>query len=411
MGVGARVPRELAGGSPAIIRRVRGLIVTIRILLVRGPFAVARFLPIRARVVLATAHSPRLAGNLSVIHDDLVARLPGLRVVIIAHRQDAGARGRLVAAWQAMVAGYYLATSRVFVVDDYFFPIYVIRPRSGTTIIQTWHASGAFKKVGYSVLGKSFGLDEALARRVRVHSNYDVCLVASPSAAPHYAEAFRQPLERFVSRLGIPRTDVLFGEERSARTRAEVRRRYGLPDGRRVVLYAPTFRGDSVIDARATDDLDLAVLREQLGEDHVVLVRLHPFVRSRTTIGPDLAGFAIDVSDHPDINELMLVSDILITDYSSAIYEFALLGRPMIFFAPDYEAYERERGFYFDYRTGVPGPIFEETAALAAYLRAGDFDLDRVERFRGESFEVADGHSTARFTDELIVPSLTASRA
>jgi CDP-ribitol ribitolphosphotransferase len=122
-------------------------------------------------------------------------------------------------------------------------------------------------------------------------------------------------------------------------------------------------------------------------------------------------GFAIDVSDHPDINELMLVSDILITDYSSAIYEFALLRRPMVFFAPDYEAYERERGFYFDYRTGVPGPIFETTAALAAYLRAGIFDLERIERFRRESFDVADGRSTARVTDELILPSLNRAGA
>jgi teichoic acid ribitol-phosphate primase len=292
-------------------------------------------------------------------------------------------------------------------VDDYYFPIYVIHPRPGTTIVQTWHACGAFKKVGYSVLDKSFGMDEELAGRVRVHSNYDVCLVASQASAVHYAEAFRQPLERFVSRLGIPRTDVFFGEERLARTQDAVRGRYGLTDGRRVVLYAPTFRGDSVTDAHATDDLDLGVLHAVLGDDHVLLIRLHPFIRSSTTIGPELRGFAVDVSDHPDINELMLVSDVLVTDYSSAIYEFALLGRPMVFFAPDYDAYERERGFYFDYRTGVPGPIFETTEALAAYLRAGEFDLDRVERFRRASFDVADGRSTVRFTDELIVPSLT----
>ena len=138
-----------------------------------------------------------------------------------------------------------------------------------------------------------------------------------------------------------------------------------------------------------------------------MLIRLHPFVRSRTTIGPDLADFAIDVSDHPDINELMLVSDVLVTDYSSAIYEFSLLGRPMVFFAPDYEAYERERGFYFDYRTGVPGPIFETTEALAEYLRAGVFDIERVERFREASFDVADGDSATYVTDELILPSLT----
>ena len=138
-----------------------------------------------------------------------------------------------------------------------------------------------------------------------------------------------------------------------------------------------------------------------------MLVRLHPFIRSRTVIGPSLAGFAIDVSDYPDINELMLVSDVLVTDYSSAIFEYALLTRPMVFFAPDYEAYERERGFYFDYRTGVPGPIFETTADLAAHLRAGVFDIDRVERFRDESFDVADGHSATYVTDELILPSLT----
>ena len=383
------------------------LVLTIRILLVRAAFAVARFLPLRRRVVLATAHSARLAGNLASIHEGLTNARPPIPVVVLAHRPGIGVRGRIVAAAHALVAGYYLATSRVFVVDDYFFPIYVISPRRGTTIVQTWHACGAFKKVGYSVLDKSFGADEALASRVRIHSNYDVCLVASQASAPHYAEAFRQPLERFVSRLGIPRTDVFFGEERLARIREAVRRRYALPSDRRIVLYAPTFRGDSVTDAHATDDLDLDVLRSSLGEDHVLLVRLHPFVRSKTTIGPSLAGFAIDVSDHPDINELMLVSDVLITDYSSAIYEFALLDRPMLFFAPDYEAYELERGFYFDYRTGVPGPIFETTEALAAYLRAGQFDLDRAARFREASFDVADGRSTERFIDELVRPALS----
>jgi CDP-ribitol ribitolphosphotransferase len=383
-----------------------GLVLTIRIVLVRAAFAFSRLLRVQRRVVFATAHAATIGGNLAILRDELVRRHPHVRTVVLAHRPASGARGKVGAAWDAVVAAYYLATSRVFIVDDYFFPIYVIRPRAGTTIIQTWHACGAFKKVGYSVLDKSFGVDEALASRVRIHSNYDVCLVASQAAAPHYAEAFRQPLDRFVSRLGIPRTDVFFGEERLERIREAVRRRYGLTDGRRVVLYAPTFRGDSVTEAHATDDLDLAVLREALGADHVVLVRLHPFIRSHTVIGPELEGFAIDVSDHPDINELMLVSDVLVTDYSSAIYEFALRDRPMAFFAPDYAAYEAERGFYFDYRTGVPGPIFETSEALAGYLRAGDFDLARVERFRRESFDIADGRSTARVTDELIVPAL-----
>jgi CDP-ribitol ribitolphosphotransferase len=386
---------------------VKGLILTIRILAVRLAFGIARRLPLRSRVVLATAHSAKLAGNLISIREDLARRYPTIPVVVLAHRPAISLRDRIAALGQALIAGYYLATSRVFIVDDYFFPIYVIRPRDGTTIIQTWHACGAFKKVGYSLVGKSFGADEELTQRVRIHSNYDICLVASEGSAPHYAEAFRQPLERFEWRLGIPRTDVFFGEDRLARTRARIRERYGLTDGRRVILYAPTFRGDTVTAAHATDDLEVDVLRRALGEDHVLLVRLHPFVRSRAAIGPELADFAIDVSDYPDINELMLISDVLVTDYSSAIYEFSLLDRPMAFFAPDHEAYERERGFYFEYRTGVPGPIFETTEALAAHLRAGVFDLERVDRFRRESFAIADGRSTERFSDALIVPNLT----
>ena len=103
----------------------------------------------------------------------------------------------------------------------------------------------------------------------------------------------------------------------------------------------------------------------------------------------------------------MLVSDVLVTDYSSAIYEFALLDRPMVFFAPDYEAYERERGFYFDYRTGVPGPdLRDDRGAGARTFGRASSTSSACDRFREASFDVADGGSATRVTDELIVPSL-----
>jgi teichoic acid ribitol-phosphate primase len=385
---------------------IRAILVELRIWVVRIGFLVGRALPLRRRIVLATAHDPALRGNLAVIRDELERRHPAIPLIVLAHRPAATVRGRLAALGHAVRAGYHLATARLFIVDDYFFPIYVVRPRPGTTIVQAWHASGAFKQFGYSVLDKSFGADEALTDRVAIHSHYDICLVSSASVAPHYAEAFGLPLERFVSRLGIPRTDVLFGEERIARIVADLRERYAIPPGRRVVLYAPTFRGDSVLAARFGDGLDLRAMRDVLGDDHVILVRRHPFIRQAAPSDPDLVGFAIDVSDHPDINELLLVSDRLITDYSSVIYEFALLGRPMVFFAPDLDAYEGERGFYFDYRTGVPGPVFETTDDVARYLRTGAFDTARVEAFGRAAFDIADGGATTRFVEEIALPAL-----
>ena len=374
--------------------------------MIRISFAVASLLPLRRRVVFANAHASGTTGNLEFIRRELERRTPPIPYRVVVRRAERSWQSWFGSFLFSMRAAYHLATARLFIVDDYFFPIYVIKPRRGTTIVQTWHASGAFKRIGYGVLDKTFGADESLISLVAIHSNYDICLMASKTAAVHYAESFRQPLERFVTDIGMPRTDVLFGDEKIASIKATVRTRYALPEGKRVILYAPTFRGESVLRATSPRDLDLRVLQRVLGGDHVILLRLHPFVRQSQPIPPDLASFAIDASDHPDIHELMLVSDVLVTDYSSAIFEFSLLNRPMAFFAPDHDDYMDERGFYFDYRTGVPGPVFDTTEALASWLRAGLFDLERVARFRVESFEVADGHASERFVDRIVLPAL-----
>ena len=384
----------------------RRLAIRLRTWLVRLGFLLGRLRPIRDEVVLASARTNRLGGNLAYIRDELERRDPPVPYRVVAVRTRAGMAGRIDGLTHAIRAGYRLAVSRLFVVDDYYFPMYVIRPRAGTFRVQTWHASGAFKKIGWSVLDKTFGADPDLVARVRIHSNYDLCLMPSEGATEHYMDAFRQPRERFTTAIGLPRTDLLFDPGHRDRASAAIRARYRLPAGKRVLLYAPTFRGDTVLSARYDDDLDLGVMHAALAGEWVVLMRLHPFVRKPAAITPELAGFAVDASDWPDINELMFVADLLVTDYSSAIYEFSLLGRPMAFFAPDYESYERERGFYFDYRTGVPGPIFETTEALAAYVRAGSFDEKASEAFADASFRVADGHASARFVDRVVLPAL-----
>jgi CDP-ribitol ribitolphosphotransferase len=378
---------------------------TFRTALVRAGFLIGRLAPLRSRVLLATAHADRIGGNLAWIRDGLAHEPGPVRTVELAGRVDRSRRALPRLAVAALRAGFHLATARLTVVDDYFFPMYVIRPRRGTTFVQVWHACGAMKRFGYSLGDRSFGAGARRRGEVAIHSTYDCCLVSAERFAPFYAEAFGLPVERFTARLGIPRTDLFFDEARRARAATAVRARYGIPDGRRVVLYAPTFRGDSVGAAKAPDQLDLRVLRGALGEDHVILAREHPFV-GRAAADPALAGFVIDVSGHEDVNELMLVSDVLVTDYSSVMFEFALLGRPMAFFAPDHAAYEAERGFYVDYPRYVPGPVFESSESLAAHLRTGPFDLERVRRFAAESFDVADGRATDRFIAEIVRPAL-----
>jgi len=379
-----------------------------RIALVRLGFLLGRFRPVRRRIVLATSHDPVPRGNLAVLRRALAAHQPSVPVVIQAFSVGRGLGAQWRAARESIRAGYLLASSAVFVVDDFFLPVYVVQPRPGTTIIQVWHACGAFKRFGYSTRDKTFGADESTLGRLRIHANYDVCLVSSMSVAPAYADAFGQPLERFRSDLGIPRTDAVIPGPGTPALVADLRHRYAIPDGKRVILYAPTFRGTSITAARADGLPDWYALRDALVDDHVLLVRLHPFVRSGLTIDRELDGFVTDVSDHRDINELLHITDVLVTDYSSVIYEFALLGRPMVFYAPDLDAYEAERGFYFDYRSGVPGPVAETTAALAEALRSLDAEAgaEQARSFARASFDIADGHATERVVEGLLIPAL-----
>jgi CDP-ribitol ribitolphosphotransferase len=237
-------------------------------------------------------------------------------------------------------------------------------------------------------------------------SPYTLFLASSQHTAECYAEAFGEPLSKFVWDLGIPRTDQLVGSHVEQISR--LRSRLGVPDGRKVILYAPTFRGDPATSAHSPNNLDLEVLRDVLGADHVLLLRPHPHAR-RSPVPDGVSSFAIDVSRYGEANDLLLVSDALITDYSSVVFEFALLERPIVLYAPDHESYERERGFYFDYRRDGPGPVFTRTEEVAAYLRAGECDIDRIRRFRDEWFAVADGRASERFVEQIIVPAVSPS--
>jgi CDP-ribitol ribitolphosphotransferase len=378
------------------------------IAIVRAGFLAGRARSPRPYVVLATRDAGHLAGNLLSIQEELARRRPDTPARVIGYRMRGGLAGRLATAREAWVMGYHLAASRLFVADDWCFPLFAAWPRQGTTRVQVWHAAGAFKRFGFSVLDAVPGGEDA--DLLPMTANWDLCLASSDAAADHLTEAFRLPRERFTSALGLPRTDALYDPGRRVAAAAAIRRRYALPAGRRAILYAPTFRGETIRDARHPEGLDLAAMRDALAPGWLVLLRQHPLARSSATLPAGLADFVVDVSDWPDMNELMLVADLLVTDYSSAVFEFALLHRPMAVFAPDLAAYERERGLYLDVRRDLPGPVFESTAGLADWIRAGRFDTGAVAAFAGTWWDMADGHAAERFVARVAEPALRGKR-
>ena len=161
------------------------------------------------------------------------------------------------------------------------------------------------------------------------------------------------------------------------------------------ILYAPTFRDSEV--SNPTLHLNLKAVEESLAEDEVLLIRLHPHVAQniRESFFEPYAGKIYHVSDYSEIAALLAVSEVLITDYSSIVFEYCLLERPMLFYAYDLKEFEqRGRNFYRDYRNFVPGPVLESEEALLNCLKAKDYHVD--ESFVAKNFPLLDGNATSR---------------
>ena len=267
-------------------------------------------------------------------------------------------------------------------------------------IVQLWHAVGAFKTVGYSRVGKPGGPNPFGP----AHKNYTFATVSSTADVPIYAEAFGIP-ESHVIPTGVPRVDPFFDPEHGQAAREAALEAFPAARGRFTILFAPTFRGNGA--RSATYDLgriDFAALHALCVEkDAVCIVRMHPFVREPLGIPDDLARPAHRRLRRPDrINDLLFAVDLLITDYSSIVYEYSILGRPVLFFAYDLEEYVASRDFYEPYESFVPGRIVRTFDELLDAIRRDDYELEKVAPFAARHFDHLDGGSTDRVIDLIL---------
>ena len=270
----------------------------------------------------------------------------------------------------------------------------------GCVYLQTWHGT-PLKRVHSDVLWAPEGRLAQLTRDVR---RWDLLVSPNAASTPRLCGAFGFDGE--VAEAGYPRNDLLLSPQRDA-VRAQVRAQLGVPEGATAVLYAPTWRDGLFLgggDEPVRLQLDLASLRDRLGPDVVVLVRMHMLSQRAEQL--DHPGVH-DVSTHPDINELYLAADVLITDYSSSMVDFAVTGKPLLLFTYDLEHYrDQQRGFYVDLLADPPGPVLRTSDEVVAALA----DLDAVRRrfapayarFRDGYCSLEDGQASARVLDRLL---------
>ncbi len=357
-------------------------------------FNVCALLPTRARVALLSPHMASFTDSLGEMEREMRAR--GFSVVRVSGA-DIRPKQKNAAAVLRMLrfftkGAYDLASASMVFLNDNFMPLADLHVKKNAVWTQLWHAEGAFKRFGLDIAD----LQPDVRQRVE-HGNeklrYVIC--SSESVAPVYASAFGVPQEKVLP-LGSPRADRYIEKSRRTDMRAVRANLFGGTD-KKIALYAPTFRDDPAENRALLEHFDFGKFDRELGDTHKLVLRLHPQFHDVPV--PD---GVTDMTDYPDAGDLIAACDLLITDYSSLCLDFALVGKPSVFYAFDLERYAAGRSFYFDYKTSVPGAVAQTFDELIAAVKNAEADGDAMRRFSVFHFGTPDGKAASRIADAVI---------
>lgn len=296
---------------------------------------------------------------------------------------------------------YNLTTSHYIVLDDFSNSITFLKVRKGQEIIQLWHGPGAFKKFGWSRANNG----EDIGKIHRGYKKYTKAIVSGSGINWCYAEAFSISDDK-VKATGFPRTDAFFDSHYIEKTRNNFYEENPELKDKKIILFAPTYRGTKVKDASYDfSQLDLKKIYDQFHDEYVFMIKWHPALYNNIEMGlvesPDFSqysDFYYDFSEYRDINDLLLVCDCLITDYSSVIFDYVLLDKPIVYFAYDEEEYTNYggRGLYFDFDEYVYGSVAHNQDELIHAITHNDLMEDKRKVFYDKFMGECDGHATEK---------------
>lgn len=290
------------------------------------------------------------------------------------------------------------STSKVVLVDDFYELTSMVHKKDDVKLIQVWHACGAFKTFGFSRLGKPGGPHQTSIN----HRMYDRAIVSSDEIRRFYAEGFGIPIANVVA-TGVPRTDMFFSEEIRLQKRREFYEKYPSLKDKKIILFAPTFRGNGRLTGNyPMEKFNLEAAYENLGDEYAILVKMHPFVNNPVNVPDKYKDSIIDFSADSELNDLLFVTDILITDYSSVIFEASLLNIPMLFYAYDLSEYIATRDFYYEYEAFLPGKLALTFDSLIKAIKSGDFETEKIDAFKNKFFDEQDGKSSERVAQMVL---------
>lgn len=351
-------------------------------------------------VVLVSMHNASFNDSLGYMKQQ--AEIRGYKTKLITRKdielvRGKGAREFIYSLGRALhfftVGSCDIARSKYVFLNDTFMPLAYAKPSKKTVVTQLWHAQGAFKK---------FGMDIEVPinirkREIKANSRLTFVVCSSILLEPIYAQAFGVDTSQVLP-LGSPSTDYFFEKHNINAVRNKFDERYPQCKDKKLVLYAPTFRENKDRDMELLNAFDVQQIKEALGNEYEVLIRLHPQVHNNIS----KVNCAVDVTNYENIHELCLLCDILITDYSSVCMDFSVQNKPMVFYAFDLDDYEHSRDFYFDYESYVPGNVAKTMPELVEIFKSKDFGINKNRGFKEFNFGDIDGSASDKVAKAIL---------
>ena len=294
-----------------------------------------------------------------------------------------------------------MAKCRMIFIDDHAPVLDWLKLNPRTKLIQLWHAGAGFKSSGYSRWGH-IGCPAPQS----CHRQYQYGIAGSKQIAPFFSEVWGITDEQVLP-TGMPRMDEYLDENHRKEITKRLYEIYPICQGKKVILFAPTYRGKNRKTAHYPYHLiDFSRFYELCGSEYVVLFKMHPWVHDSVPIPAQYQDRFLDVGKYPNINDLFYITDLLITDYSSNIFEYSLMKKPMMFFAYDEIQYSFSRGFHRDYELAAPGKICHSFEELMTAFEQKDFEYEKVEEYVEKHFDYIDTKASDRVIDWILLGNL-----
>ena len=356
------------------------------------------------KIAFISRQSEKPSIDFRYLINEIKTNYPEYKVEVHCKMIPDGLGGKIRYAGELFVQMKAMATSKVVVLDGYCILASMLSHRESLKIIQLWHALGAFKKFGKSILDLEGGSSSEMAEAFKMHNNYSFIAASGRECVPHFAKAFGQDEKKFVP-IGIPRMDFLTSEEENERLSELIFNKYpSLNNGKKNILYVPTFRDtdeDRAALNAATDELVKKVNYDEFN----LIVKHHVVDTNKEEIYVD-SHMNKSVGESFTGMDFMAVASCVVTDYSSVIYEALLKDLPIYIYCFDSDKYISERGFYIDFWRDIPALYSKNAKGICTFINEeARADEEKITAFKEAYVNKAYDSITAvwaEIIDELI---------